>query len=99
MRILSDVGKLCLVGLVMMAPLAVQQAQANSVAAGTGLVDAGAPALAAGSFAPPIAFQLLRAQAALVQEAESTYRGARFVASLPGWAHALRDVERQTRLN
>ena len=99
MRILSDVGKLCLVGLVTMAPLAVQQAQANSVAAGTGLVDAGVPALAAGSFASPIAVQLLKAQAALVQEAESTYRGGKVVVSLPGWAHALRDVERQTRLN
>ena len=99
MRVLSDVGKLCLVGLVTMAPLAVQEAQGNSVAAGAGLVDAGAPALAAGSFEPPIAIQLLKAQAELVLEAESTYRGAKVVASLPGWAHALRDVERRTRLN
>ena len=41
--------------------------------------------------------QLLRAQGALVQEAESTYR-ARVVATLPGWAAAVRDVERLVRL-
>ena len=41
--------------------------------------------------------QLLRAQAALVQEAESTYH-AHVVATLPGWAYAVKDVERIVRL-
>ena len=45
----------------------------------------------------PAVFQLLRAQAELVQEAESTYH-ARAIATLPGWAYAVKDVERRTRL-
>ena len=47
--------------------------------------------------AAPAVFQLLRAQAELVSEAESTYR-AHAVATLPGWAYAVKDVERRVRL-
>ena len=100
MRILPLIARLCVVGLVTAAPLTVQYAQGNSaVGAGAGVVDAGSPMLAPGSFAPPVAFQLLKAQAELVQEAGLTYRGAKVVESLPGWSRALRDVERLTRLN
>ena len=45
----------------------------------------------------PAVFQLLRVQAELVQEAESTYH-ARAISTLPGWAYAVKDVERLTRL-
>ena len=45
----------------------------------------------------PVAFQMLRVQAELIQEAESTYH-ARVVSTLPGWSEAVRDVERRTRL-
>ena len=45
----------------------------------------------------PVAFRMLRAQAQLVQEAESTYH-AHAVSTLPGWSDALKDVERRTRL-
>jgi hypothetical protein len=101
MQIAPVIAKLCVVGLVTVAPLAVQfgQVSSNAVSAGTGVVDAGAPKLAPASFDPPVAVQLLKAQAGLVQEAESTYRGARQVEALPGWSRALKDVERSTRLN
>ena len=53
--------------------------------------------LAPSSSVAPAVFQLLRVQAELVQEAESTYH-ARVIATLPGWAYAVKDVERLTRL-
>ena len=72
-----------------------------AVAGAAPLVAQQGPAVAAESTAPatvmPAVFQLLRAQAELVQEAESTYR-AHAVATLPGWAYAVKDVERLTRL-
>ena len=67
------------------APLAAQQGPVLAT-------DSTPPASAA-----PAVFQLLRAQASLVQEAESAYH-ARVVATLPGWAYAVKDVERRTRL-
>ncbi len=47
--------------------------------------------------ASPVAIQMLRFQAELVQKAESTYH-ARVVSTLPGWSGAVRNVERRTRL-
>ena len=49
------------------------------------------------STASPLAFQLLRAQAELVQEAEVAYR-AKVVATLPGFSSTVRDVERRVKL-
>ena len=56
-----------------------------------------APPSATSASVAPAVFQLLRAQAELVQEAESAYH-AHVVATLPGWAYAVKDVERRTRL-
>jgi hypothetical protein len=42
--------------------------------------------------------RLVRVQDQLIRTAESSYRGARVVSSLPGFADAVRDVERLTRL-
>jgi hypothetical protein len=48
--------------------------------------------------ASPMAFELLKAQGELIQEAESMYR-ASVVATLPGFSQAVREVERRTRLS
>jgi hypothetical protein len=65
------------------APLGAQVGPAASANSSTGMT--------------PVAFQMLRVQAELIQEAESTYH-ARVVSTLPGWSEAVRDVERRTRL-
>ena len=77
---------------------AIQSTVALLAAVAAPLAAQGPAAVAEGSAQPaPAVFQLLRAQAELVQEAESTYR-AREIATLPGWADAVRDAERRTRL-
>lgn len=62
-----------------------------------GSIAAQGPSLSSDPVSPMTAFaRVQRAQAQLVHEAESTYH-ARVVATLPGWAYAVKDAERRVR--